>query len=204
MPRKSISYETYIESIDEIIEMLDKQIYAHSISSKRVVGVKALKGIRKRVIELKKKTKYVTKQKRVRNGNATNIKKEYNISDSLREFLNVDEGTKLSRQDVISALCTYIHIKPDESRESHLRWSYLNLNGERNLQDTENKKRIIPDEKLSNLLNYEKYMKDINDGLIVTKNKNGEENIIKDPNIYYLTLQRLITPHMLKDTNHEV
>lgn len=165
-----LTLEEYEAKFDVVIASFDERIEKMSGNSNASSGVSNLKALRKMVIDLKKKAKRVKKSKKKANPNRK--VKSYGITKELQEFLKVDEGIKLTRNDIICALCVYVKIKPEEVRETHTRWSYLNTEG-RNLQNPENKNQILVDEKLKKLFK------------------------IDDNNIIYLTFQKLITQHLI-------
>ncbi len=77
------------------------------------------------------------------------------ISDEIADLLGVDHGSTLSRAECTKRLAAYIK--------------------EHNLQNPENRRQILLDEKLAKILRYD---------------------VTQGP-CYYYTLQKLITPHLL-------
>ena len=142
-----------------------------------------------------------------------NFNKPVSISKELANFLKIDENSQLPREDINCAIFTYINFKPDETREKILKWKYLNWNSDnsspqRDLRDQTKKDVIIPDAILSNLLNYEKYKKDVNEYLkksslqkeeneeIPFLNKNGSHP--KDDKLRFTSVIKLIQPQIIK------
>jgi chromatin remodeling complex protein RSC6 len=112
------------------------------------------KNINKQMKTLKKENdKNKSKQQKGPSGFA----KPANVSSELCKFLNKEEGTKIARTDVAKALTTYIKTN--------------------NLQFSENKQIILPDENLKSLLG------------------------IKDKNekITFFNIQKYMNKHFIKD-----
>jgi len=80
--------------------------------------------------ELLKKSNKNNKKKKKKN-NLSGFAVPTKITKELAEFLNLEEDAEISRTDVTSMICKYVK--------------------DNNLQNPENKKIIIPDEKLSKL-----------------------------------------------------
>lgn len=198
--REPITIESLLSELDEISSLLDEEIEKRRKSTDKNRGIKFLRKIRKRV-EITKK--HVPKVKRKSQLNRDPTKSgfviPYPISKELSEFLNVDPNSKLSRDDVQCAISAYIHIAPTESREKICRWEYLNKE-KRDLRNIKNKRIVNPDDKLSSLLNYEQYKKDVKNGLITIKQKKSGDIIpIIDDSLQYYVIMRLIQPHFKKN-----
>ena len=55
---------------------------------------------------------------------------------------------------------------------------------------------VLPDKALAKLLNYDQYKKDVAAGNVTrTKRKTGEVDTVTDENLYYSTIQKLISQH---------
>ena len=134
-----------------------------------------------------------------------------NISAELANFLHVPHNTQLSRAEVTMAIATYINW--DKSKAARLkkegddlfmekmgRWEYLNPEGNRrDLRDVKDKRIIVPDPPLSNLLNYEQYKANVAAGRITSRRRvDGERRVIvlNDDSLHYSTIQRLLAPHI--------
>jgi DNA topoisomerase-1 len=117
---------------------------------------KQLKNIEKTVKKEIKKT-VVTKTSKMPSGFAKPTK----VTDELCAFMNKTEGSEIARTDVTKALIEYIN--------------------KNNLQFSENKKIIIPDEKLKTLLG-------INEG----------------DELSYFTLQKYMNKHFIKQEIEKV
>ena len=82
--------------------------------------------------ELQKKSNKNNKKKKKKN-NLSGFAVPTKITKELAEFLNLDHDTEISRTDVTSLICKYIK--------------------DNNLQNPDNKKIILPDDKLKKLFN---------------------------------------------------
>jgi hypothetical protein len=203
--RRKITIKTHNSDYDSLIEELDKTIDHKSKHKEK--GIRTLRRVRKRLIRMKKDVPLVIKSTRKRKNKEGNTNNgfgiKYNISEELSTFLNVEEGTTLSRSDITRAICVYSNIKEDEKREDVLRWKYLN-DKQRDLRAKDKKMCIVPDKPLSKLLRYDEYKKKVKGGL-VTKNVKVEDedgNIVKeavkvtDDSMYYHVIQKLIGVHL--------
>lgn len=138
------------------------------------------------------------------------LTKPVHISAELCEFLQVPLGTMLSRASVNNAICSYIHVfdkpfNPDTMEEDvyieRKMWGdKLNSCG-RDLRDSENRWVIHPDKKLSTLLGYVEYQREVAKGNIVKKHLNresGKVEEVKETNdqLNYGSLQRLLSKHL--------
>ena len=113
--------------------------------------------------EQKVMKKEIEKNKKKGNKNPSGFAKPTKVTNDLCKFMNREEGSEIARTDVTKALIQYI--------ESN------------NLQNSENKKIIFPDEKLKVLL-----------GLDETK----------DVTLTYFNLQKYMNKHFVKNTKSEV
>jgi chromatin remodeling complex protein RSC6 len=113
--------------------------------------------------EQKAMKKEIEKNKNKGNKNPSGFAKPTKVTNDLCKFMNREEGSEIARTDVTKALIQYI--------ESN------------NLQNSENKKIIFPDEKLKVLL-----------GLDETK----------DVTLTYFNLQKYMNRHFVKNTKSEV
>jgi hypothetical protein len=204
-----VTFETYEEKCDAVINFLNEQI--EKMCKEKKQGVRTLQKTRKMVVGLKKDIPKLKKRRRARKGAINSgLTAEVNISDELKSFLNLDrlreynnleEDQELSfnRNDITRALAVYIRYDAVNSTPLKDRWAYLNPGGTRNLQNPANKKQIIPDAKLSKLLQYKSYQKHVKEGKIFKKKKTGdevEEVPVTDDGLDYCVMQRLITKHI--------
>ncbi len=204
---REVTLDSYQNLINQIIEKIDHEIEEIRGDKNRVKGVRVLRGIRKRILVLSKKAPRLNKIKRkVKVGTVSGFSRQYTISPELIEFLDLEEGSTLSRSEGTRAVCMYINRKEGESRENFLEWDYLNDDGNgnsiRDLRDPENKMRIIPDFKLMMFLKLPAYTKRVRSGNERgwSKNESGErvECVIEDDGLYYRVVQKLLSPHFLE------
>ena len=111
--------------------------------------------------QMKSLNKEVVKNKNKGNRNPSGFAKPTKITNELCLFLNKKEGSEIARTEVTSFLSKYIR--------------------ENNLQNTENKKYILPDEKL-------KFLLGLNDNEPLT----------------YFNLQKYMNKHFLKYNNNNI
>ena len=192
----------HISHYDELLDLLDKEIDHRSRNKEK--GVRTFRTFRKFVKNMRKELPIVTKRVVKRNASSKNgLTTELGISEELATFLQVPKDTKISRIDVMRAICVYSKFKDGEERENIKKWGYLNPEGKRNLQNPEDKTSIVPDKVLSSLLRYEEYRNDVINGKVEknTKNKllNTKTKILHDdPKLYYWVIQKLIKIHFVK------
>ena len=123
-----------ISTVDILFEKLQSQFN----DSQQIIKTlhNNLKILHKEVLkerkDLLKKNSKNNKKKKKKN-NLSGFAVPTKITKELAEFLNLDEDTEISRTDVTSLICKYVK--------------------EKNLQNPENKKIIIPDDKLKKLFN---------------------------------------------------
>jgi chromatin remodeling complex protein RSC6 len=190
--------DSVTSEITKVINQISAEIDRLKESTEKTKGTKFLSKIRRQLNDVNKQVpriKNTRSKKRPVKGNS-GINKPKEISDELADFLKVDRGTLLSMADVTSAICTYIRVKDDEKDkdkiESRSRWIHLNPEGERNLQEPTSKKNINPDKKLSALLRYPAYKKDVSEGKVTTKSTGA---LVVDDRLNYCVLQKLIRVH---------
>ena len=105
--------------------------------------------------EFKNLKREVDKNKNKGNKKPSGFAKPTKVTDELCAFMNKTDGTDIARTDVTKALIDYIN--------------------KNNLQNSENKQIIVPDEKLKTLLGI-----------------NGDEKVT------YFTLQKFMNKHFIK------
>jgi len=207
-PRKKVTQVTYREKMQETIAILEERIETDKKNQQKVP--RELRKVLKNLKSLEKDAPKLSSrrhQNQVVSGEAPKQTKTSGlmikcpISEELREFLGLEEA-QASRNDATNALCAYIRLKDNETRPDMLKWKHLNPGGKRDLQDPSEKMKIIFDDKLSKLLKYDQYKKDVAAGKITRKQKvKGEDGkkvvIVSDTSIRYCDLQRLIKPHFL-------
>lgn len=200
--RNEINYITHMKKYDDLIALLTEELEKKKKKSEPGTRVfaKAISKLSKMQTEVPKVAKSMKKKRKSTNA-TSGFSIGCKISDELAAFIKVDSGTILTRSEISNALNAYIRLNPNEEREDVLKWSYLNPEGKRNLQDQTNKTRIIPDRALSKLLKYDAYQKDVAAGKVtkgvtnkITKEK--EYTVQTDDKLYYQTIQKLIQRHI--------
>jgi chromatin remodeling complex protein RSC6 len=203
--RKNITSEILVNELDAAKNLLTQEIQSiKELQGSQRRGIRSLQQVRKRIAFVGECIPHMVKTKRrLRNNGSSGFNKPKYPSNELKTFLGLKNGDMVSRAEATRALCTYIKLRPDETREEFKQWAHLNPGGKRNLQDPEVSKRILPDDKLSKLLSYEQYKKDVKAGKFESniKQDNGtyKKEILKDDHLYYNVLQRLLNPHLLAE-----
>ena len=199
--RKIITKESLEEEFNDLLTLVDTEIDKKRKSFEKNKGIRKLIQIKKRVESIRKHIPKMIKHSRSinRDPSKNGFVIPTNISKELSKFLSIDPNTKLSRENVQCAISTYIHIDPEEDREKITRWKYLNPDF-RDLRSVSNKRVIQPDDKLSSLLDYDKYREDVKKGLIEINNKKlGKKIVTSDDSLYYYILTKLIQKHFIKN-----
>jgi hypothetical protein len=202
-PREKPTMEGHIANYNKLFTMLDEEISRKSREKEK--GVRVLRSVRKTLDKMRKELPKVARSKAAKikssSGRRGGITIQLSISPELCEFLQLPENSKITRLDATRAICVYSHLKDDEKREELLKWKHLNPKGKRNLQSGQDGRIIIPDSKLSKLLKYKQYQKDVSKGKILKKTKK-DGKIVMVPeatdSLYYYTIQRLLSPHFFK------
>lgn len=205
--RKVVSLASVLETLKQAEKFCDTEI--ENRAKTKEPGAKTFKSIRKLIKEVAQRLPRLANQKRRNNRANTSVEsgfgKEINISPELAKFLKVDVNTKLTRNDITRAICTYIHYDPATATERMKRWEYLNPEGERNLQNPSERKAILPDKALSALLGYDKYKKNVSEGKEFFNKTNKatgqkEQTRVEDDSLYYFVIQKLIQKHYIRPT----
>lgn len=200
--RVPLTPESLVTELDTALALIEEEIKTLQSQETRVKGVRMLQKIKNRIVAVQKGIPRITKHRRVRRQNGlSGFNKPKKPSKELKEFLGLKDGATVSRASATRAICVYIRLSPDEKRETFLEWSYLNPSN-RNLQDTQDNTRILPDEKLSKLLHYKEYKDDVKNGKIIHKVTNKEDGTVSDEvvtndNLYYKVIQKLLSRHLL-------
>jgi len=124
------------KQFDELLSTISTEIESVKTDNKNV-GVKYLKSLNKQVVTLRKSITKLSKQKKKvvrKSNNASGFLKPVTISKEIAEFTGWSVKDKHSRVEVTKYICNYIK--------------------ENDLQDPSDRRKIIPDEKLQNLLRY--------------------------------------------------
>jgi chromatin remodeling complex protein RSC6 len=210
--RRKATMQDHVQHYDNILALLDTEIDRKSREKEK--GVRSFQKARKLIVQMRKELPQVTRSKEARALCSTRKKNlnsglylEYTISEELADFLKVPHDTTLSRIDVMRAICLYVHRKEDEERPEVKRWFSLNPKGKRDLQDPKDRKYIIPDEKLSGLLRYKKFVQDVKKGKIYKKVRiqdaeDDEDDFelvkVEDTRLSYMYIQKLIKDHFIE------
>ena len=205
LSRKKPTAEDHIHHYDDLLTYLNSEIDRKSRNME--AGIRTLRKARKQIMAMRKelpkirftKKSFAPATKRTPTGIITPLP----ISVELAEFLQVPSDTLVSRLDANRAVCVYCNLKEDEKREEILRWSYLNTE-HRNLQDTTDRRYILPDEKLSTLLDYDSYKKSVENGEVYRTKKNKETGLyavekVVSSRLSYLTVPKLLSVHFWMD-----
>lgn len=134
--RRKMDKTGFMEIIDSLIELNDKQIEASRRSEKKVAGVKHLNRISKDLTKLRGYANKLIKEKRATSSNTSSgFLKPVGISKELCKFTGWKEDEMKSRVEVTKFICEYIKTKE--------------------LQNPKDKREIVPDKKLAALLSYD-------------------------------------------------
>lgn len=204
-PRKKPTVDDHLKRYEKLLTFINEEIDKRAKIKEK--GTRVLRSVRKMVKSLMAEVPKISKHKPKKTGEPrmSGLKVECSITDELADFLEIERGTKLSRMDVLRAINVYCKFKHGELRPDMLKWGYLNKDKKRDLQNPANRRELIPDKKLSKLLRYEQYKKDVKDGKIKRKRKNDDENseekyiieTVEDDSLHYKTIQKLIQVHFL-------
>ena len=137
-----VTRDTVMDSFDELIQLVDKEIEALRSTDNKSKGVGFLRTLNARLKKLQKQTSRIAKGKSKRVCNSTNsgFLKPVAVSDEMRKFAGWEKDELHSRVDVTKFICQ--HIKKN------------------NLQKPEDRRQILPDSTLKKLLNIKKDNKD--------------------------------------------
>lgn len=131
--------EGFLQSFDELVSSVEKEIESLRESKSKVKGVKFLRSLNKQIKLLKNQAGRVIKQKSSsgrKNTNTTSgFLKPVKISKEMAKFTGWDESELRSRVDVTKYLCNYIK--------------------ENDLQNPTDRRQIMADPKLSKLLKFD-------------------------------------------------
>lgn len=196
--REPITQESILVEVRDLLKLLGGEIERLQKSTDKQKGSKFLKSVQKRVVTLEKHIPKLSKKHGKRSSNRSGFTISYNITPELAKFLQVEPDTQIARKQVQCALSAYIHLNKDEKREKILEWKHLNPKF-RDLRDENNKRVILADAKLSKLLDYEGYKKQVKDGKVTMKNKKlGTVTKITSPDLEYCVVMKLIQKHFMK------
>lgn len=200
-PRRPVTLESHLEKYDNLLKILDGEIERKQKEKEK--GTRVFRSIRKLTRELRNEASKISKTKRRVSSDGKKVSGfvlKCKISDKLADFMGLDHGSTPSRNEITNSICVYANLKDGENRPQMLKWKHLNPGGKRNLQDPDDKMVIKPDAKLSKLLNYAQYKKDVKAGKVTktvtvtdkNKNKKRQTVVVKTPEMRYWVIQRLI------------
>ena len=130
--------ESTLQLIDDLTEAINQEIVERRNKNDKVKGIRFLRSINKSLKKIRSHGNRVmkTKNKKPRKVNENSgFLKPVKISKELSTFTKNKPNDLVSRVDVTKYICNYIK--------------------ENNLQNPEDKRQILPDSKLSKLLNYD-------------------------------------------------
>ena len=172
--RRPVSRDTLESDFDELLKRVDdeisklKEAKQTRQSTEKVKGVKLLRSLNKMIKSLKTDTLRVMKIKpksnRVR-PTSSGFMKPVNISSEMATFAGLSPTQKYSRVDITKFICNYIK--------------------EHNLQNKEDKRQIVCDQKLGSLLKYD------------PSNVPNDKKTGKPAPLTYFRLQQYIQPHFV-------
>lgn len=199
--KRKLTVDSHHQKYDELLDIINSEIERKK--KNREGGIRVFQNLRNKTLDLKKESQKLNKKRKPRSKNTiSGLNKRYKISQELRDFLDVSDDYYPTRVDVTRAISAYIRFNPNEKREDMLKWEYLNPDHQRNLQNPNNKKEIIPDEVLSDLLNYPEYIKNVKKGkvfkMIVDDNGDKLKIPVTDDSLTYCTIQKLINRHFIE------
>lgn len=196
-----ISLDEHISLFNEILANVDREI--EDRCKRRGEGVRFLQKTRKQLKTLKKQVPRVRKNQPSTHQRVSGFGLPCRIDETLRAFLKLDADATPTRHEIRDALSVYIKFNPADKRPKMQRWSYLNPQGERNLQDDTLRSVIHPDSQLSELLNYREYMERVQRGEVKGKRKDPEtgqrhEVTIHSEDLTYCVVQQLFQQRILE------
>lgn len=187
--KKKATIHDHINHYNTLLDLINGEIDRKSRSKEN--GVRVLQKARKLVESMRKELPHITRSKEARaalstrKNTSSGFTIKYYVSEELANFLQIDSQVDtVSRVDATRAICVYARLKEDEKREEILKWSYLNPEGSRDLQNPENKRTLIPDKTLAVLF-----------GLPPSKKSYEPMN--------YTSIQKYIGHHFLEQASSE-
>lgn len=160
--RRTVTRETLDVDFAALQKRVEDEIEKLRQSPEKVKGVKFLRSVNKAIKILKSDSVRVSKIKPKTNrprSTTSGFMKPVRISAEMAEFTGWNPDQLYSRVDVTKFICTYIK--------------------ERDLQNKEDRRQIVCDEKLKNLLKY--------------------DSATSEEPLTYFRLQKCIQPHFIKD-----
>lgn len=136
--RRVPTKETIVADFDELVSVVQGEIDRLRGASGRQKGVKFLRSLNKRIKGLRGHSVRVMKQKtntKRKNNTNSGFLKPVQLSKEMAKFTGWDHSELRSRVDVTKYICNYIR--------------------ENNLQNPDDRRQIVADKKLANLLEYD-------------------------------------------------
>lgn len=204
---------TPLDYMNELSKISEEMTSLINKKAKRAQNVSDLKRFQKKIQRLEKYFPKVMKNSRKRSPTEggekkvsnSGFNKKYSITEDAEKFFKVKKGTKMTPQEIMSAIGAYIYLSPDETRENVLLWKKLNTSG-RDLRDPTDKRKINPNRELSELLGYDKYVKEVKQGKITkktgTKNSLGistkkDDEVVTDHTLYRYVINKLVYKNII-------
>lgn len=130
--------ESVLASFDEVIEFIDAEIQTIRSGDGKTKGVAAWRSVNSKLKKLKKQTARIAKGKKVRKeGNKNSgFLKPVDVSDEMSKFAGWGADELHSRVDVTKFICNYVK--------------------ENDLQNPDDRRKIVPDAKLKKLFGLKK------------------------------------------------
>lgn len=158
-------------------------------------------------VNLSKIPAFLKKQKKI---SQVSFFQKLNISPQLAAFLKLENGERVTRVDINTAITMYINVsdRKNVSPEKRKWLERMNPDSVNRCLQSEIKSIIIPDEALSNLLNYPAYQQRVKDGKQLWRRRNqmtGEFESVVETNdkLSYFIIPYLLAPHLLGLYNPE-
>jgi len=165
--RRVVSRESVFADFDSLQQNVEDEIEktrANADKGGKVLGVRYLRSLNKAIKQLKKDTIRAMKQRKKNPNRAKNTSsgfmKPVKISNEMSSFTGWEKDELKSRVDVTKYICGYIR--------------------DNDLQNPADRRQIVPDKKLTNLLKLDK------------------KGLAEEPLTYY-SLQKKIQPHFIKE-----
>jgi chromatin remodeling complex protein RSC6 len=135
--RVTVTKEMIMSELDELVDIVEKEILSMRENAVKTRGIRFIKALNKKIKQLRNHTSRVLGQRRRNPNHNTNsgLLKPVKISEDLASFTGWSQDELKSRVEVTTFICKYIK--------------------EHNLQNPQDGRKIIPDEKLAKLLNFD-------------------------------------------------
>lgn len=134
-PRRKVDRETIDKNLETLLTRLDEEVEVTRQGDGKHKGLRFLRSLSKEISQLRKDfSKVSTKKTRKQStdGKPSGFEKPVKVTSEMTNFAGLKDNQLMSRVDVTKAICAYV--------KSH------------NLQNKDDRKNFIPDEKLAKLL----------------------------------------------------